>query len=100
MFDFDKISALMVKDMMDENKSYQYVVPETLTRDYEVTPRDLLAGLKQTTSSHGMPHVARAGGEMKRNLVLLFCTCFNCSIDIGHMFIQRRGNASCEDKQQ
>ena len=49
---------------MGEDRSYQYVVPQTLTRDYEVTPRDLLAGLKQTTSSHGLPHVARARGKM------------------------------------
>ena len=51
-------SVEMLKD-----ERYHYVIPHTLTQNFEITPDDLLTGLKQTTSSHGIPHVARARGQ-------------------------------------
>ena len=37
-------------------KRYRYVVPRALTDDFEVTSRDLVTGLEETTNSHGLPH--------------------------------------------
>ena len=48
---------------MSSQKRYRYVVPEVLADDFDVTPRDLVTGLEQTTTSHGLPHIARAKGK-------------------------------------
>ena len=43
-------------------EKYGYVTSSSLTDDFDVVSRDLVTGLQQTTTSHGIPHVAKAKG--------------------------------------
>ena len=60
---------------MGVDKRYRYVVPQALTDDFEVTSRDLVTGLEETTTSHGLPHVARAKGQLYFSIFIRYIVC-------------------------
>ena len=48
------------------HSTYQYVIPQYTNED-TVTTDDLVTGLQQTTSCHGLSHIARARGSCSSN---------------------------------